>query len=329
MERVGTAPTRRTAPNWPTWLIVNGRSRSGALGYAQWTDRLDRVLNLVGSSLVRSPDEFHQSLREAQAQGVRRLIVGGGDGTLSTAADALRAYPGMVLGVIPLGTGNTFFAGLGLPYDPERLIRALAQAPVAAVDVGEAVAGDESHLFLNSASIGISSLLVQLLREGAKQRFGIWAWPIEMTRALKVAPQFTVTLTYPDGRETYTTRQLVVANGPTIAGRLRVTRAASNQDGLLEVFRLGGPSMGALLRTTWHLCRGQLLRTHHARYRVVREVHISTDVPMPVDLDGDLWRPTPIYCRVLPKALQVLVGEYVTGAPLPTGKTEPEATATS
>lgn len=319
MERVGAEVPRRTAPNWPTWLVVNGRSRSGAVGYDHWTQRLDRVLNLVGSSLVRSPEEFQETVVEARSHGVRRLVVGGGDGTLSTAADALRDDPDTVLGVIPLGTGNTFFAGLGLPYDPERLIRALAEGPVAAVDVGEAVANNERRIFLNSASIGISSLLVQLLREGAKQRFGIWAWPIEMTRTLNVAPQFHVTLTYPDGRESYATRQLVVANGPTIAGRLRVTRGASNQDGLLEVFRMGGPSMGALLRTTWHLCRGQLLRTHHARYRAVREVHIDTDVPMPVDLDGDLWRPTPIYCRVLPKALHVLVGEYVSGAPIPTG----------
>jgi diacylglycerol kinase (ATP) len=317
MARVRADTPERTAPNWPTWLIVNGRSRSGALGYQQWANRLDQVLNLVGSSLVRSHEEFLETLQEARSHGVRRLIVGGGDGTLSSAADELRRHPDAVLGVLPLGTGNTFFAGLGLPYDPERLIRALAQAPIAAVDIGEAVSNGESHIFLNSASIGISSLLVQLLRVGAKQRFGIWAWPLEMTRALQVAPKFTVTLTYPDGRERYGTRQLVVANGHTIAGRLRVTQGPANQDGLLEVFRLGGPSMGALLRTTWHLCRGQLLRTHHARYRVVREVHIATEVPMPVDLDGDLWRSTPVFCRALPNALRVLVGEHVEGAPSP------------
>ncbi len=317
MESVRSTVPERAAPNWPTWLIVNGRSRSGTLGYEAWAQRLDRVMNLVGSSLVRSLEEFQETLSEADAHGVRRLLVGGGDGTISNAADALRHQPDTVLGVIPLGTGNTFFAGLGLPYDPERLIRALAQAPIAAVDIGEAVARGESHIFLNSASIGISSLLVQLLREGAKQRFGIWAWPIEVTRALRVAPQFTVTLTYPDGRETYVTRQLVIANGPTIAGRLRVQAEASNQDGLLEVFRLGGPSLGALLGTTWNLCRGELLRTHHARFRLIREVQVATNVPMPVDLDGDLWRSTPVRCRVLPKALRVLVGEHAPGAPTP------------
>jgi diacylglycerol kinase family enzyme len=49
----------------------------------------------------------------------------------------------------------------------------------------------------------------------------------------------------------------------------------------------------------------------------VREVHIATDVPMPVDLDGDLWRSTPVFCRALPNALRVLVGEHVEGAPSP------------
>ena len=45
------------------------------------------------------------------------VIVGGGDGTISAAAGAL-AYKDAVLGILPLGTANSFARTLGIPLDP-------------------------------------------------------------------------------------------------------------------------------------------------------------------------------------------------------------------
>ena len=45
------------------------------------------------------------------------MIIGGGDGTLSMAADGLVARQ-LPLGILPLGTANDLARTLGLPLDP-------------------------------------------------------------------------------------------------------------------------------------------------------------------------------------------------------------------
>jgi diacylglycerol kinase (ATP) len=299
---------RLANPDWPTWLIVNAAARS-ADEFPFWVQQLGSHLNLARSALVRSQAECDDLLREALLAGIPRLVVGGGDGTLSSVADLLIRQPGPVLGILPLGTGNTFFAGLDLPREPELLTRVLAHGAIQPVDVGLAVHEGQERVFLNSASLGVSSRLVQLLTPSSKKQFGLWAWPRQVGRALRAAQPVVVHLSYPEGREIYVTRQLVIANGPNLAAWLRVRPGARPDDHRLEVFRLGAPTLPAMLRVTWRLLRGELLREHQARYRAVMEVRVDTRPPVPVDLDGDLWLPTPIYCRVLPGALPVLARE--------------------
>src|ERR1700736_98843 len=64
------------------------------------------------------------------------LIVGGGDGSVSSAASvALQA--GTVIGVLPLGTLNHFARDLGIPTDYREAISSLGQGVVRQVDLGE------------------------------------------------------------------------------------------------------------------------------------------------------------------------------------------------
>ncbi|MCL8206878.1 MAG: diacylglycerol kinase [Actinomycetia bacterium] len=300
-----TLPTERAAPEWPTVWLANPASRSGRAGYAVWRERLAGALNLVAATLCEDPTALDAAVERAVGDGIRRVIVGGGDGTVSRAADRLRGTP-TVLGVVPLGTGNTFAEGLGLPHHPEALAAVLASGPVRRLDLGWVEGSSGARVFLNSVTLGVSARLVALLTAEVKRRWGWFAWPLEVRRALAETPAVLARVASPDGVEVFRTRQLVVANGPTIAGPIHPSADSSGQDGLLEVFRLGGPSSYSMLRAAWHLVRGWLPRDREARFRRVPRVEVATDPPVPVDVDGDLWGMTPIACRVLPGALAVL-----------------------
>ncbi len=60
-------------------------------------------------------------VKEAIARGAKRVIAGGGDGTINAVVNALvgkgKKAPKATLGVFPLGTANDFAQGLGLPCD--------------------------------------------------------------------------------------------------------------------------------------------------------------------------------------------------------------------
>ena len=99
------------------------------------------------------------------------VIVGGGDGTLNSAASGL-AYTGLPLGVLPLGTANDFARTVGIPNDPVKAAEIIAAGNAKPVDLGEV----NGHLFFNVASIGFSAELAartERTRQEALGRAGI------------------------------------------------------------------------------------------------------------------------------------------------------------
>ncbi len=293
-------------PDLPTLLLVNPRSRRGSQTFEHIASDLAKRLNLVDQALTDSAEDQANRIRRGLDQGIRRFIIGGGDGTLSAAADALVGSDG-ILGVLPLGTGNTFSHGLGLPSGWQALCYLLAEGNVARYDVGIADKDGIRRVFLNSLTMGFSEQLVELLTRESKDRFGYFAWIVEFRRALSRTPTLQVTLSWPEGQDSFLTRQLVVVNGRTIAAGISATPVSSGQDGLLEVFRLGGPSLFSIARLGTKLLAGRLLTDREAHYMALTEVAVETTPSLPVNIDGEIWHTPPLTCRVLPAAITVIV----------------------
>ena len=97
----------------------------------------------------------------------RVLVVGGGDGTLGSAASAL-AGTEVALGVLPLGTLNHFAKDLGLPIELDGAMDVIAANKPVAVDVAEV----NGRVFLNNSSIGIYPFFVAK-RAAEQERRGL------------------------------------------------------------------------------------------------------------------------------------------------------------
>ena len=85
-------------------------------------------------SKVVSPEHIGAALSDAVKSRPDSLIVAGGDGTVSAAADCLGGT-GIPLGVLPMGTFNLAARDLGVPLDMEEAATFLARAEVHAIDV--------------------------------------------------------------------------------------------------------------------------------------------------------------------------------------------------
>ena len=140
------------------WLVItNPRSGGGddfdlfaAARYAQ--HRLHRPIRVF--QLNRRSD-VGAEIRAALADGCRRVIVRGGDGTLRSAGEQL-AGTGAEFGVLPGGTFNHFAKNLGVPSDTQTAWEVALGDRVTTIDVGEV----NGRVFLNNASLGIYPLLV-------------------------------------------------------------------------------------------------------------------------------------------------------------------------
>lgn len=114
-----------------------------------------------------------EDLAEALAKAADRpVVVAGGDGSLHAVVNALHATDLLTrtrLGLIPLGTGNDFARGVGIPLDHEGSARVVLDGHVASVDV---IVDDCDRVIINNVHLGVGA---DASRKAAKwkPRFGL------------------------------------------------------------------------------------------------------------------------------------------------------------
>lgn len=110
-------------------------------------------------------DRVEPEIRRLVALKPDVLVVGGGDGTISTAAGIL-ADADIVLAVLGLGTRNHFARDAGIPLEPLKAIELLDRMNEKRVDLGEV----NGRAFINNASVGLYPKVVRKRRQTMVRR---------------------------------------------------------------------------------------------------------------------------------------------------------------
>lgn len=284
-------------------LLVNVRSRRGAALHARARRLLERRgLTVTAEHLVTDPGgQLPALLPQVLAARPPLLVVGSGDGTIAAVVDHL-AHTDTVLGCLPLGTTNNFARSLGLPLRLDAAVDVVARGTVAQVDLGR-VSGD---YFANLVSIGISAAVAGQTPHRLKRHLGRAAYVTTAARVLVTHRPFVATVT--SGKVTWQVRthQLNIANGRMHAGSA-IASDATLDDRLLVAYALGGDrrlsTAGAAVRqalTPWQ-------PVERKGYLTGTDFRVTTDVPMTVDVDGEVSGQTPVHVQVTAEALRVMV----------------------
>jgi diacylglycerol kinase (ATP) len=170
-------------------------------------------------------------------RGGRRLVVAGGDGSLHAVVAALHRrnqLAGTVLGLIPLGTGNDFARGAGIPLDPEEAARLVVAGQVRPVDLIVDCAGE---VVVNNVHIGVGA---QASRKAArwKRRLGRPGYGVGAALA-SVNPPFVRLRIEVDGAVVADLDrpilQASLGNGSHVGGGTELTPEADPEDGTVDV----------------------------------------------------------------------------------------------
>ena len=283
-------------------LLVNARSRLGLRAEDAAADALRRGgLELVRSVRVAHPKHLAQEADKLLALGLDRLIVGGGDGTISTVAPRL-ARRGPALGVLPLGTANDFARTLQIPSKLEDAAEIAAGGHTLDVDLARA----NDAFFLNVASIGMSVAAMNLLSPAMKKHLGPIAYMVAAARAFFGHDIFRFRLQGVDVHEGMA-HQVVVANGRFYGGGVLVAQDSSLDDGALTAYCLGTRGRWELLRTVALMKMRVPLDQPGDAYVRTNSLRVETWPSLPVNLDGEIRTQTPVEFTVEAKALRVLV----------------------
>ncbi len=284
-------------------LLVNVRSRRGARHHQRARELLEaRGFTVTAEHLVSDPAvQLPVLLPQILAARPPLLVVGSGDGTIAAVVDHL-AHADTVLGYLPLGTTNNFARTLGLPLRLGPAVDVIADGKVADVDLGS-VNGD---FFANLVSIGVSAAVAGQTPHTLKRHLGRAAYAITGMRTLLTHRPFEAHVSSGDITWRVRTHQLNIANGRMHAGTA-IAIDASIDDRLLIAYSLGGARRMSTMRAVARQALTPWQPVERKGYLTASEFFITTDVPLPVDVDGEVSGHTPLHVKVTAQALLVLV----------------------
>lgn len=278
-------------------LLVNPNARNGTVPL----DAIRDTLRSGGIEPFEPPgDADCTAVIKRHAEGCDLVILGGGDGTMNSAAPAL-VETGLPLGILPLGTANDLARSLDIPLDPVAAAGVITTEEARPADLGWV----NGHYYFNVASIGFSAELAGDLTAESKKRWGTLGYAIAAFRVLRRVRPFRVILEH-DGRiEKVTTIQVSVGNGRHYGGGMTVEETARVDDGKLDFYSLEVSHWWRLLALLPALRKGTQGRAADVRAFHTTEIVVRTRRPRPVNTDGELTTTTPAHFKVLPGAVRI------------------------
>src|SRR5215203_5350810 len=291
----------------PAALIVNTRSRTGERAFFQALDHLQEMHVPLGVTYpIRDPARLPEAVQEVLGDGYEFLILGGGDGTVSSVVDFL-ADRGTLLGLLPLGTANDFARTLDIPEDIEEACKLIANGKVVDIDLG--LAGD--NFYVNVASVGLSVEATRALSPWLKKSTGPLAYPVAAISAFLKHEPFSARLTFPDGDhepvEYDRLLQVAVGNGRFYGGGMVVAPESGIDDRTLDVYAIELGRSRDLFGVARYLKSGDFIRMDSVRHFRTSRVRLETDPDLPVNIDGEVVTRTPQDFSVDHNALKVIV----------------------
>ncbi|MCC7417842.1 MAG: diacylglycerol kinase family lipid kinase [Acidobacteria bacterium] len=287
-------------------LIVNpAAGRAGAAG-----GRVELARRVLADhaepaviALTERPGHARDLARAALADGVRRIVAWGGDGTVNEVASVLASTPA-ALGIVPSGSGNGLARTLNLPRAPEDALSTALRGTPRAIDMGEM----NGRLFVNIAGLGLDAEVAERFNDPRNVRRGLGGYVRIVARALLACK--TIRCTIDAGGAERQARPLLVAfaNGPQYGNGIRIAPDARVDDGRLDMVIVEERSRAATMRQLPRLVCGGIGRSPDWRLQTITEARITADTPMALHVDGEpLNRGSTAQVRVLPGVLKVVV----------------------
>ena len=299
----------------PFFFIVNPRAGFGLRRFSTVAAEL-RARGIPFSAAATTGSGDAQTLARLACRNGFRAIVGmGGDGTINEIVNGLAGAdgqipPGAVIGVIPAGTAQDFARGLGIPLTPGAALRRLLDGQLSSIDVGRVRFPDgRVHLFANMLGAGFDAEVAGRAQQVRGAFSSIPAHVVGFATALAGYQNKGITLSLEgvDGGPTRVRSNLVViANGPSYAGVMRLAPAASFDDGLLDVVVIGDVDPFELLVNLPRALTGSHLDHPKVTTHRVRAVSLDADEEALVQADGEVVGRLPVRVDLLPNALHVI-----------------------
>lgn len=255
------------------------------------------------------PGDLPALSRAAVDEGFERIVVAGGDGTISEALNGIAPdFDRVEVAVLPFGTGNDFARSLGIPLDEASLRDYLSlETPPVRVDLVK-VQGRGAAYFANAANGGLGGSVAREIESETKQRWGpIAYWMTAVSTAID-HPVYNARIELDGQVLEQEITAIAIANGRYVGGGFPVAPDALIDDGLLDVVVVPPlPVLDLAASSLNFALHRNDLATDVGQYRC-RRVHVQARPQLPFSIDGEPGSTFDATFDIVPRALRVIPG---------------------
>jgi diacylglycerol kinase family enzyme len=304
-----------------THIIVSVNPKAGRQSPMVRAEELCAQLQQKGftAKLLTDLDEVTEKANALHAAGTLRALVGvGGDGTAATLVNQTK--PGTPVTLLSAGTANLLAKHYRLPSRPVKLAEMIERGTARTFDAGLARFSNTERLFLVMVSCGFDAHVVNGVHSRREERYqqgharGAHISYLSYTKPILTSlfgyrfPNMTVecldepNLVLPDARWAF------VFNINRYGWGLPLAPFAKEDDGKLDHVLFRG---GTVFHGVFYTALAQCFSLHRflpaARLGQRTRYRITSDEPVPFQLDGDPGGELPVELEIVPNRFTFLV----------------------
>jgi YegS/Rv2252/BmrU family lipid kinase len=261
-----------------------------------WQERVESIVGRWPVRITSHAGDAEALARRAVEEGFGRVVAAGGDGTVNHVANGI-AGSDAALGILPMGTVNVFAMELGLPAnDLERCWEIIQGGNVRLVDLPSA----NGKYFVQLGGIGLDAQAVKETTLAFKRSLGPLSYLISAARQ---PPKLLIESADAPVQEG---SFVLVGNGRLYGGPFPFFKQAVVDDGLLDVVLFKRLGFVEIIKYLHDVVFSSDIRVPEIEYFQTRQLRVSSEQDVPVELDGELAGNCPVDFQMHEKALPVL-----------------------
>lgn len=294
-------PITRTVPREAV-LVVNAQSRKGDRLFQEACEKLAAVgVRLIEAHAVHHADELVPTVRQAIVSGAPMVIVGGGDGSLSSTIDEFVGRDS-AFALLPLGTANSFARTLGIPLDLDGAVQTIASGQLRRLDLG-LVNGD---YFVNAAALGVSPLIGTTVPHKLKRYLGRLGYLLWAVWCLTHFKPFRVYIGEGHDRQSLWATEVRIFNG-RYHGGVEMLADEAIDDGEIVIQVVTGRSVLGLARDWLARFTGLSRKEETSREFRGSQLHLDTKPHLDISVDGEVVTRTPAIVESAHRVIDMVV----------------------
>ena len=311
-------------PEKHEWLVIVNPNAGNGKGKKDWNTISELLKKEDLTFTVKFTERKGHAIMftlEGIAEGYRKLITVGGDGTLNEVVNGVFlnnncSSKDILLALIPVGTGNDWGRMFGIPLNYEGAIQIIKEGKTMLHDIGRVTYynGPEKseRYFINIAGLGFESVVVKrtnVQKDKGRSGKAIYFYNLLMSLISYKNTKAEVVI---DGvKSDANIFSLNVGNGRYCGGGMRQTPFAVPDDGILDVTIIKGMGKIEIIFNLKILYDGTILNHPKIEGYKCKNVIVRSDSVLFVEADGESLGHTPAEFSIIPSSINIVFGTRI------------------